>query len=327
MKKLFELLGLKQQEGTFGVEIECEGKNLSPVNRGFWRTEDDGSLRGRYPDSRCEWVFAKPLPLAKALTAISGMAREQTSQGAELDFSFRTSVHVHVNVQDFTEDQYFNFIYTYLLLEEPLLRFCGPTRKANRFCLSMNDGEGLLDYVSHIFQNGVRSVNYIHENELRYAAINLAATKKYGSLEFRAMRGTLDVDVLSTWIIALNNIREYALSKGNIHEIHDEFVKNSPTQFMRNVLDDMSPEFEYAGMEENLRNNFSVTLELVYAYKPALKKEEPAKEKIQDNKAQIRFEDFINEVAIPFAEDEQQVARRDALNRVLDRILVARGGA
>jgi hypothetical protein len=268
MKKLSELLVLKPQAGTFGVEIECEGENLSPVDNSTWRTEDDGSLRGAFPRSRCEWVLVKPLPLGKALTAVSSLARKQEKDGATPDFSFRTSVHIHVNVQEMTQDQYFNFIYAYLLLEEPMLRFCGAARKANRFCLSMNDGEGLLDYLSYIFQNGVGSLGHINENDVRYAAMNIAATRKYGSLEFRGMRGTLDVDVLSTWILALNSIREYAMEHKNVHAIHDEFVKHSPTQFMRNVLKDMSPDFEYDGMEGDLRNNFSVTLELIYAYKP-----------------------------------------------------------
>jgi len=317
MTKLFELLGCKLTTGTFGVEIECEGNNLVPVETDGWRTEDDGSLRGVFPNSRCEWVFKKPLPLAKAITAIATLAREQRKGNAKLDFSLRTSVHVHVNVQDLTEEQYFNFIYTYLLLEPVLLRYCGDVRRANRFCLSINDGEGLMDYISHLFQQGVKQIGAIFENDVRYAAINIAATKKYGSLEFRGMRGTLDVDILSTWIMALNAIREYAMENENVHSIHDKFVRNSPTEFMRSVLGDVSADFEYAGMEGDIRNNFSITLELVYAYKP--------KEKavpVQKEAKRVKLGDWVDFAKLDNIAKQREEDRR--IQAIVDDIM-ARG--
>jgi len=267
MKKLIDIFpGLIETAGTFGVEIECEGRNLKEMDTVFWKTVDDGSLRGEFPHSRAEWVFKKPLSFSNAVKALNSLTLAQKKNEATLNFSYRTSAHVHINVQDLTEDQILNFIYTYVLIEEVLIRFCGPSRKANRFCLSVCDGEGTLDYLHHMFRLGVVTAKNFHENEVRYAALNIASLCKYGSLEIRSMRGTLDIDVLTTWLCALGNLRTFAMERTNVHEIHDLFVSNSPENFIRMVLDDVYEDFAYEGMVQDVRKNFSISLELPHAY-------------------------------------------------------------
>jgi len=267
MKKLIEIFpNLTKESGTFGVEIECEGQNLKEMDTVFWKTVDDGSLRGEFPHSRAEWVFNKPLSFVNTVKALNSLALSQKKNKASLSFSYRTSAHVHVNVQELTEDQVLNFIYTYILIEEVLLKFCGPSRKANRFCLSVCDGEGALDYLHHMFRLGVVSAKNFHAHDVRYAALNISSIPKYGSLEIRSMRGTLDIDVLTTWICALGNLRTFAMEHTNVHEIHDLFVSNTPEGFVRMVLDDVYEDFAYEGMVQDVRKNFSISLELPHAY-------------------------------------------------------------
>lgn len=272
MKKLLELLPLDPTKGSFGIEIECEGQNLQRLDNGVWMSTADGSLRGHFPDSAVEWVLEKPVELAKAITAVNALSKFQEQKGALPKFSYRTSVHVHVNVQQLTEDEYLNLLYTYMLIEEPLIRFCGAQRRANRFCLSINNGEGILDHMNMIFRRGVEALRVIPEDAVRYAAMNIAATRKYGSVEFRSMRGTLDVDVLTTWLLTLNSIREFAKEHKDVTEIHDKFVKMKPIDFFRSIVGDEAPELEYKEIEADLRNNFSITLELVYAYQQSRQK-------------------------------------------------------
>src|ERR1700744_4528670 len=90
-------LRLKKSEGDVGIEIECEGNGLGVMNNQYWRTEDDGSLRGEYPYTRAEYILSKPIPISdvdKAMTLFHASLPK-----AKFKFSFRTSVHVHVNVQ------------------------------------------------------------------------------------------------------------------------------------------------------------------------------------------------------------------------------------
>ena len=271
--KLHELLMKAPVEGTFGIEIECEGENLYPVDNNYWKTEDDGSLRGVFPHSRCEWVFKKPQDLKKTLLAIKHLNNKQEEMGAKPSFSFRTSVHVQVNVLDLTWNQYCNFIYLYLLLEEPLMYFCGQERIGNRFCLRMQDAEGLLDVVQHIFQTGPGALRILNEDGIRYSAINLYTTRKYGSLEFRGMRGTLDVDVLATWISTLDGLKNISKEFNNVIEIHEYFKKTRNQTLIQRCLGE---EFWYGSMDIDMNTSFSLCYELPFLFKNVEARKEQA---------------------------------------------------
>lgn len=277
MKKVFQLLGFnKPTPGLIGVEIEAEGKGLKEVDSKYWRTENDGSLRGHYPEEKAEFVMKGPIPREEVSVALKSI--KQLLKESEFDFSYRTSVHVHVNVQELTYVQLLNYIYTYLLLEEPLMNYCGKSRKANRFCLRLGDAEGLLDIVAKMFQDGEGMIAIGNDN-VRYSSINLAAIGKYGSLEFRGMRGNIDPAVNLTWVEALCNVREYAMSKASPREIRDEIEKIGSVKFFNKVLGDVAPSFVYPRLEKEMARSFSISIDLPYCYR------EKAEEVVKAHKA------------------------------------------
>lgn len=266
MKKIWQLLGLPSlKKGNVGIEIECEGTNLQVVQTDFWDTTHDGSLRGRFPDESSEFVLKGPIAVAKVKSALEALAAAQAK--AKLNFSFRTSVHVHINVQDLTHIQLVNLVYTYLLIEEPLINFCGKERKGNRFCLRLQDAEGLLEYVAFLIQNDVKDLRVVNENQLRYAALNLGALTKYGSVEFRSMRGTLDVSTISTWVSALIQLRNYACAAVSPKEIYEEFCNIGCVAFLNKVLGDYAKPFHYPKMEKDLHRSFSLSIDIPFLYK------------------------------------------------------------
>lgn len=267
MKKLSELLKLRKvPEGVFGIEIECEGEKLPALLPEQWDIHDDGSLRGRFPDQRAEYVLREPLSLDKAIDAVKALRNTIDVFKSELDFSFRTSVHVHVNITDLTTDQYLNMLYTYLLLENPLVRYCGNDRIANRFCLRLQDAEYFTETLRTVFQEGTTALRQLNMDNLKYASVNIAATPRYGSLEFRAMQGNMETEYISNWLHALNNIKEFAKRFETPRHIHDFFVRNEPSQFMREVLGDVYPLFSHEDEVHDLRLAFSLTIELPYVY-------------------------------------------------------------
>ena len=261
MKKLLDILALNNQTGDFGIEIEVEGKNLPIIDNPYWRTEDDGSLRGGR-----EYIFKKPKALRDVPTILRSLNKGLDAAGAELSFSFRTSVHVHMNVQSLTYQQILNTIYTYLLLEAPLMNFCGEERKGNRFCLRLEDAEGAMDFLNHIFSSGERSLKEIGQDQVRYAAINIEALRKYGSLEFRAMQGTVDVERITTWCTALYNIREFAMSQESPAAIFNMFAKLEAQAFSEKVLKEVTPVFVYPEMVKEIQRSFSLAIDLPFAY-------------------------------------------------------------
>lgn len=289
MKKLYELLNLREfQEGDFGIEIECEGRNLAVPDRKVWNTVDDGSLRGEFPHGRAEWVFAKPLSFDASVRELNKLRIYQEQSNAQLNFSFRTSVHVHLNVQHLTFDQYLNTIYTYILLENALVRYCGDERIGNRFCLRMQDAEGLSEYIEHLFRNGPKGLLNINPDLTRYAALNLACTTKYGSLEFRSMRGNLEVPYITTWLKALYNIRQFACKFKNPQQIHDMFVRSNPSDFMEEVLGNVYNFFSYENEVNDLRMAFSLSLPLPYVYSNEELRQAELKRKRKEQEERIR---------------------------------------
>ena len=176
MKKLYALLGAKELPGAHvGIEIEAEGEGMVSVASPNWRSEDDQSLRGRFPDQRHEFV-SSVLPKDKIEGAIDELI--QLQKDARFNFSFRTSTHVHVNCTDMTPDEIATFVYIYYLMERDMMRYCGPARNNNRFCLRMVDSEFQLDILDGLMENGFRDIRVFVDEGMRYAACNLAALVK-----------------------------------------------------------------------------------------------------------------------------------------------------
>lgn len=268
MTKLYELLGQRPCKGDVGIEIECEGEGLQVVDGVFWRTENDGSLRGNYPDEACEWVLKRPIAIGKVDAAITELIEAQSGRDTKINFSFRTSTHVHINVQQLEFNEVVNMVYAYLLCETVLMNYCGKSRIGNRFCLRLEDAEGLLEYVSKIVQGGEKKfLRNNPENQIRYASINMEALWKYGSLEFRGLEGTLDSERIETWVGAMASLREFAKKHKDIRSVHDFFVMTSPEQFFDEVIGEFSDAFKYEGFKDDLRRSFSLTIDLPYSYK------------------------------------------------------------
>lgn len=273
MKKLFELLEAKRVNGEYGIEIEVEGNYLPDVlNDKRWRAEHDGSLRGE----SMEYILSKPLNKVDIHNALESLAEELSN--SKLNFSFRTSVHVHMNVQNLTLDEYLALLYTYMLLEEPLITFCGKERKGNRFCLRLQDAEGILDTLDQMFRYGERGLHAIVVDGVRYAAMNVGATMQYGSLEFRGMRGTMDVDLLSQWVEILDRLKQFALKMTNPTNVYELYADTSPEGFLEAVLGDMQDVVRYPRLTKDVARSFSLSLDLPYAYREYVKSLEVVKE-------------------------------------------------
>ena len=268
MKNILEIFHLNKTVGDIGIEIETEGENIQFVepNGGFiWTTTKDGSLRGEYPSQAAEFVMKRPCLhryVEKHLDTLIASQKE-----AKFNFSFRTSVHVHLNVQQLTENQVFNLIYTYYLLEGVMVKYCGAHREANRFCLRLQDADGCYDILRDLFSRGIEGLAGHGQDALRYAGLNLAAIMKYGSVEFRSMRGTLDKATLLPWVNAIYNMRNFAVAFQNVTDIHEKFLELGPLPFMEAVLQDEYEHFLTDESESQINLGFSLSIDMPFMYK------------------------------------------------------------
>ena len=291
MHKLFEILGKRKVEGDVGIEVECEGANLVRVEEKNWHTEDDGSLRpvGGFPSLKCEWVLDTPIPVNEVRDSLTYLAKRQ--EKATLNFGFRTSVHVHVNCQDLTYYQLLNMVYIYFLYEEPLINFCGEGRKANRFCLRVRDAEGQLEAIQELMQWGEQGLLKMRPDRTRYSALNLEALPKYGSLEFRGMRGTLDVPTLLSWVNMCVSIREAAKKYEDIEAVHEAFIKLGSEEFGQLVFGKELKKLE--NVEEGAALGYSLALDIPYAFKEAKKKPYKEYKKPAEAEAKVRAARYV----------------------------------
>ena len=187
-----------------GIEIEVEGERLPVVLDELWRTEHDGSLR----NEAYEYVLNEPVPRNKVKISLLKLKKRLILKKSEIQDSGRAGVHIHVNIRDLTRSELYNFICLYLIFEDVLVDYCGKDRVGNLFCLRTKDAEYITDLLMSSARN--RELRELHTDNIRYASINCKAICQYGSLEFRAMRSTLDLTVLNNWVEMLLCLKDAA---------------------------------------------------------------------------------------------------------------------
>ena len=194
-------------KGNVGMELEIESKYRLPDIIG-WNIHQEGSLRGDYA---CEYVSYEPFKYSVYKEHLNILLSSLSKFRKHIDEnSIRTSFHVHFNVCNSTPVEIWTTAVLYWLLETPMMQYCGPSRQGNRFCLRLKDAEAILRVASADLLNDLHMSRPFtaFRNNIRYGAMNLSSINKFGSLEFRGMRGTLDYDILINWMTGLERIVE-----------------------------------------------------------------------------------------------------------------------
>ena len=241
-------------EGILGVEIEVEGAKLPNINNQFWVTKIDGSLRGE----AYEYIFNGCQTLEDAKNSILSLKRSFEKKKSVLAFSFRTSVHVHVNICDLNKEELCSFLYLSHLFEEALTNYSGATRKGNRFCLRTKDAEDKIEYLKTFFT--AKPFKNLPIEELKYSAINIASITQHGSLEFRTMRGTVDEAVLFPWFDVLVQIKKMA-TEYSVKDISERVVKE-PNELVAEVFGEHLNLFQYSDLYVDLAKAYCLLIEL-----------------------------------------------------------------
>jgi len=226
---ILDLKRMDKQEGEVGIEVEVEGTDL-PVHVVGWHKERDGSLR----DESCEYVLKKPCARDKVNLYTNRIARAYKDAGSIITPSNRTSIHIHINVQEMSITQVYNFMLLFLILERPLVAFCGEERVNNLFCLRSYDAEGLLSILEE--SASPDRIWMLETDEIRYSAMNAAALYKYGSIEFRSMRGTKNVKLIQQWVRMLLSLKDAAIEYANPIEIVEAFSMRGVDEWVKDVL-------------------------------------------------------------------------------------------
>ena len=246
MNDMYNILGLKcaRSDGTFGVEIEVEGQNLPMAGASkkfdaLWRVEKDGSLRR---DGSAEYVFRAPLSLEDTKNAIHVLGETYDAYSSVIEETYRAGVHTHLNIQSWTPLELLTFITTYYMLEDYFCHWAGETRVGNHFCLRAQDAEFIIYKLLKVCKG--KAWNELKTDDIRYAALNLNAMHKYGSIEFRAMRSSKDLNDTIRWVELINQLVIGSKQFANPRDVVtclSMFVDGN--KFMEFVMGDLAHEF------------------------------------------------------------------------------------
>lgn len=193
-----------------GIEVEVENARYNPIPE-YWTIAGDGSLRNNGVE-----MISRPIEASSASAALFALMK----QGLDKTCSFtpRTSVHVHLNVQDLEVDKLTNILLLYTLFERSFFRFVGRRRHQNPYCVPLINTALLRTWQALAIKTKWE----------KYTALNYAPVQKQGTIEFRHMHGTFDVQKLSIWIDLITSLKEY--------------VKKTETQELRRRMFYFQPE-------------------------------------------------------------------------------------
>lgn len=214
-----------------GVELEFEGVNPERIPLlPYWVGKGDGSLR----DGGWEWIFQRPLQGAMATAALTSMFDE--ARRSKYKISIRTGMHYHVNFLDTTLAVYKANILLYALVEPMIYQWIGDMRDENIHCLPWYSTSDAVLAVSKLYNGTAGNFTaYLRQIE-RYSGLNLHATGRFGTMEYRHMETCKDLDRTLLWInvgLALKQAAGSLVQHGvNIQQE----VEQGPAAFIEKVL-------------------------------------------------------------------------------------------
>lgn len=229
---------LLKDSDVVGIEIEAEGVPADGIDwktcKG-WAVHNDGSLR-----NGVEFVSSAPRPVAGIKDDVERLNAMFGKVGYVPVYSFRTSLHVHVNVQDFTHLELMNLFALYTLFEQPLLELGGEERVGNVHCMPVF----LASYPLEQIRAGLNkttgrldaNLQLLMRNDLRYASFNWASIAKFGTVEFRSHRGTSNPDTIDRWVRLLMDMKNMARHFNSPVDIVQNFSSMGPNEFTKMVF-------------------------------------------------------------------------------------------
>ena len=239
----------------FGVEVEVEfqksflfpdGISIEDVTEMFenmqevgelanWKCENDGSLR-----HGLEFVMRRPQSYEKTIQHVNELYSWFDAAELPLQFSFRTSTHIHADVRHLNTAQMFALIMLWGVYEYDHMEILDGRRLNNRFCLTdyitpNNNSFKLSCLTSPIQMRRARE----YGERYRYTALNVCDPMLHqGSVEFRSMQGNDDIKKFEEWLKRISTILNIAKrydSPVSMYRIWNA-LKNKPALFKKLVF-------------------------------------------------------------------------------------------
>lgn len=198
---------------ALGIEIETENAHIGALSP--WAVTDDPSLRNHGK----EYVSPPVTPVvARKMLIMLYSAFAKVAVSKRPDFSWRTSIHVHLNMRNEKVQSFLNLLLLYSLFEDSLFDFIGEERKKSNFCVPLQETD-LSSHISRCLDESINIPDLISHWQ-KYSAFNPRPIvvndhssaggpgSGKGTIEFRHLEGTYDLNKVINWlnlILSLQN--------------------------------------------------------------------------------------------------------------------------
>lgn len=182
---------IKDNDTLIGIEVEVENIKERPILHYYWNETEDGSLRNYGVEYTSIPLTGNQIPYALSYLKI------KLEENNVPSFSQRTSIHIHLNVRNYSWERIKSLLTLYAIFEKHFFNLAGSKREENIFCVP------LYKCMQLTVINNLEA--YVKEWS-KYSAINLGtiigteACKCFGTIEFRHLYGTLDIPIILFWI-------------------------------------------------------------------------------------------------------------------------------
>jgi Putative amidoligase enzyme len=179
----------------YGLELEIEGIPCNPIDLYVtgMRGEPDNSLRTNVYGQPWEYI-TKPATYS-ILYAMLDQFFKRAEFTMEKNYSERCSVHVHANVLDFNPEQLKSLCLLYQVFERLFYDFAGNDRDKNIFCVPWSQTNMTHQMIDNMTEQGIPRLREWQ----KYTGMNLIPVATQGTVEFRHMPGTPDINRIMSW--------------------------------------------------------------------------------------------------------------------------------
>lgn len=194
-----------------GMEFEFE-RVREPIAVRGWSYTPDGSLR----NNGLEYVLRVPdrsrERLVTHITNLLAVANDMNYAA-----TVRTGIHVHVNAQEWTSEQLRSILIAYCLAEPALYAYCGEYRDQNPYCIpcyaSSRDIVATFEALNAADKQALIQAQQILNHVNKYSGLYTGPLVRHGSIEFRQLLTTLDVERAIEWVDIIQAVCAYGLQR------------------------------------------------------------------------------------------------------------------
>lgn len=219
------VLSSKPETFLVGTEYEIESveKWNDVVNESFL-IEEDHSLRNNGREFK-----TKPVTFDESIRLFN-LLHDNLELGSE-PYTFRTSIHVHVNCCYLEDTQVRQLLLLYAMFEPLFFSFVERStwkRDTSIFCVPLNYTSIPMWYKADL--------PLIHAKWMKYTAFNLLPLSHFGTVEFRHLGGTGDVEVYRNWLKIIQQLWTFVYKNPEFSVINELKNKYSSPEILNMVM-------------------------------------------------------------------------------------------